>query len=92
MASFAELDENNIVLRVVVVNNGDILDDDGNESEQKGIDICNSICGQGTWLQCSYNGTRRGTYPGIGYRYDAERDIFVAPPCPESLTPAPQDG
>lgn len=91
MASFAELDENNVVLRVVVVDNADILDEDGNEVEQKGIDICNAICGQGTWLQCSYNGRIRGVYPGIGYTYDAARDVFVAPPEPELLTPPPQE-
>lgn len=91
MASFAELDENGTVLRVVVVDNTDILDDDGNEIEQKGIDICNAICGQGKWLQCSYNGNIRGTYPGIGYTYDAAKDIFVAPLEPELLTSPPRE-
>lgn len=86
MAHFAQIDENNVVLRVVAVNNADILDDDGNEVEQKGIDICNAICGQGTWLQCSYNGNIRGVYPGIGYTYDPAQDIFL-PPAAESLTP-----
>ena len=90
MAHFAEIDKNGTVLRVVVVSNAEIIDDDGNEIEQKGIDICNAICGQGTWLQCSYNGKRRGIYPGIGYAYDAAQDIFVAPPEPELLTPQPR--
>ena len=37
MAHFAELDENNIVTRVVVIHNNELLDDEGNESEAKGI-------------------------------------------------------
>jgi len=39
MAHFAKLDENNIVLEVLVVNNEDIVDDQGEESEQKGVDF-----------------------------------------------------
>ncbi len=37
MAHFAELDENNIVTRVLVVNNEDILDGEGQESESVGV-------------------------------------------------------
>ena len=37
MAHFAELNENNIVTQVIVVHNNELLDDDGNESEAKGI-------------------------------------------------------
>lgn len=40
MAHFAELDENNKVIQVIVVHNNELLDDNGNESEQKGIDFC----------------------------------------------------
>ena len=37
MEHFAELDENNMVLRVLVVNNNDIIDENGLEREQIGI-------------------------------------------------------
>ena len=40
----------------------------------------------GEWLQCSYSGAFRGAYPGIGWRYDAELDEFMAP---EMLTEIP---
>lgn len=80
MAHFAELDENDIVLRVVVVNNSDLMDADGNESEQIGVQYLNSVLGSdNTWVQTSYNATFRGVYAGIGFSYDRVRDVFVPP-------------
>ena len=78
MAHFAELDENNIVKQVIVVHNNELLDENGMESEQKGIDFCVAHYG-GTWIQTSYNGTFRGQYAGIGYAYDSVTDVFIAP-------------
>jgi hypothetical protein len=75
MAHFAELDENNIVLRVIVVNNNELLDENGNEIEQKGIDFCSNLLG-GTWIQTSYNGNIRKNYAGIGMFYDSTLDLF----------------
>jgi hypothetical protein len=77
MAHFAQL-ENNIVTKVIVVANQDILDENGQESEQKGIDFCSNLLG-GTWKQTSYNGNIRKNYAGIGYTYDEGRDAFIAP-------------
>jgi hypothetical protein len=77
MAHFAQL-ENNIVTKVIVVANQDILDENGQENEQKGIDFCSNLLG-GTWKQTSYNGNIRKNYAGIGYTYDEGRDAFIAP-------------
>lgn len=77
MAHFAQL-ENNIVTRVIVVNNEVITDENGNENEQKGIDFCSHHVG-GTWKQTSYNGKIRKNYASIGYTYDEVRDAFIAP-------------
>lgn len=77
MAHFAELDNNNTVLRVIVVNNNDLLVN-GKENEQKGIEFCQSLFG-GTWVQTSYHGNIRYNYAGIGYTYDADADAFIAP-------------
>lgn len=83
MAHFAELDENNVVLRVIVVNNEDTLDDMGQESEQKGIDFCVGLFG-GRWVQCSYNRRIRKNYPAEGFTYDQARDAFIpAQPGPD---------
>ena len=77
MAHFAKL-ENNIVQQVIVVSNEDILDEQGKESEEKGISFCFNLLG-GTWKQTSYNGRIRKNYAGIGYTYDEGRDAFIAP-------------
>ena len=77
MAHFAKL-ENNIVTQVIVVANQDILDENGQESEQKGIDFCSNLLG-GTWIQTSYNGNIRKNYAGIGYKYDPALDAFIPP-------------
>ena len=77
MAHFAQL-ENNIVTKVIVVANQDILDENGQESEQKGIDFCSNLLG-GDWKQTSYNGRIRKNYAGVGYTYDETLDAFVPP-------------
>ena len=87
MAHFVELDENNVVIKGVVVHNNELLID-GVENEQKGIDFCVAHFG-GNWIQTSYN-TRGGihseggtplrkNYAGIGYTYDSARDAFIPP-------------
>jgi hypothetical protein len=78
MAHFAQLDENNVVLQVIVVHNNECLDADGNESEDIGVAFCQSLLG-GNWKQTSYNGNMRKNYAGIGYTYDAGRNAFIAP-------------
>ena len=75
MAHFAKLDENNYVIAVHVVNN-DALDTDNEESS--GIAFLTGLYGYDKWKQTSYNGSFRGTYAGIGYRYDPDLDIFIA--------------
>jgi hypothetical protein len=82
MAHFAELDENNIVTRVIVVHNNELIDGEENESEQLGIDFCVAHYG-GRWIQTSYNRLMRKNYAGIGYLYDPIRDAFI-PPKPEN--------
>jgi hypothetical protein len=94
MSHFAELDENNIVLRVLV---GD------NNLPNEGYDWFVENLG-GTWVQTSYNGTIRKNFAGIGYTYNEELDAFIAPQPFESWTlntqtakwmsptPYPQDG
>jgi hypothetical protein len=68
MSHFAEIDENNIVLRVLV--------GDNNEPDE-GEAFMNSL--GGTWVKTSYNSTIRKNYAGVGYLYDSDRDAFIAP-------------
>lgn len=69
MAHFAEINSNNIVLRVVVTNNQEI---------NEGYDWLVANLG-GTWVQTSYNATIRKNFAGIGFTYDSERDAFIPP-------------
>jgi hypothetical protein len=87
MAHFAQLDNNNIVINIIVVNNNELLDQEGNEVEQKGIDFCKSLFGENTnWVQTSYNGNIRKNYAGIGFSYDQTKDVFIQPKPYDSWT------
>ena len=78
MAHFAELGLDNLVIRVIVVSNDELLDENHVEQEQKGIDLCRNLFG-GTWVQTSYNGKIRKNFAGSGYTYDSTRDAFIPP-------------
>ena len=79
MAHFCQLDENNIVTKVIVVDNKEIADPfTGQEDEILGIAFCKKLLG-GKWVQTSYNGNIRKRYAGIGYSYNVSLDAFVAP-------------
>ena len=70
MSHWAEIDSNNIVLRVLV--------GDNNEADE-GEAFMNSL--GGTWVKTSYNGNIRKNYAGIGYAYDPGFDAFIPPKC-----------
>ena len=78
MAHFAELGEDNVVLRVIIVANEELLDENNQESEAKGVEFCRNLLG-GTWKQTSYNGNIRSRYAGIGYTYNSALDAYIAP-------------
>jgi hypothetical protein len=78
MAHFAEIDPAGVVIRVVVIHNDELLDDAGLESEAKGAAFCRALFG-GTWVQTSYNATRRKNFAGEGYAFDSQRDAFIPP-------------
>jgi hypothetical protein len=71
MSHWAELDDNNKVLRVLV---GDNNDPAGDEGYQWLIDNLG-----GTWVKTSYNAKFRYNYAGKGYSYDPIDDAFIAP-------------
>ena len=102
MAHFAELDANNVVLRVIVVGNKDTSDANGVEKESIGQAFCERLFG-GNWVQTSYNGNFRKRYAGIGYTYRPDLDAFISPqPFPswtldanadwQAPVPMPDDG
>lgn len=79
MAHFAKLNKNNIVISINTVNNQVLLDENGQEQEDKGIEFLTNLHGYSKWKQCSYNGTIRKNYPTFGFKYDEERDAFIPP-------------
>lgn len=80
MAHFAKLDSNNIVETVHVVDNENLLNENGVEEEAIGIAYLNNVHGEvSTWVQTSYNSKFRKNYAGIGYSYDASKDAFIGP-------------
>jgi hypothetical protein len=78
MAHFAELDENNIVIRIIVVHDNECKDQDGNESEVIGALFCHKLLG-GRWIQTSYNNRIRKQYAGVDSVYNADADVFILP-------------
>jgi hypothetical protein len=79
MAHFAELDNNNRVIRVIALDNDKLSDGLGGEDELVGINYCKSLFGQETnWIQTSYNNSFRGNFAGEGYIYDPEKNIFMS--------------
>lgn len=68
----ARVDENNVVQEVIVIPY--MQDDDATITA-----YCNSIGIQGKWLDCSFTGSRRGSYPGTGFIYDPDADEFRLP-------------
>jgi hypothetical protein len=70
MSHWAELDENNIVIRVLV---GD------NNSLDEGKEFMESLGGK--WVQTSYNGRIRKNFAGISFYYDSNLDAFISTKC-----------
>jgi hypothetical protein len=74
MSYFAEIDGNNVVLRVVAV-----PDDQEHRGEEY---LAQDVGLGGRWVQTSFNARIRRRFAGTGDTYDAAQDAFV-PPRPE---------
>ena len=92
MAHFAELDEENVVVNVVVVDNSvmtiplfpDNPDGPKEEREELGIAYLQAMFGaHSRWVQTSYSGSMRRKYAAIGDTYVEEVNAFFTP---EELT------
>lgn len=71
MPHFAEINDSNIVQRVIVVSNSNT------PNEAAGIAFCKALLGSDTnWVQTSYNDNIRCRFAGIGMKYDATNDVF----------------
>ena len=82
MAHFAEIDNNNKVLRVVVACNQDIANNGGEQSEQAAEHfktVCPLSKNGVKWVQTSYNNNFKKQYAGIDYMFDSTKNKFIAP-------------
>lgn len=80
MAHFAELNENNEVIYVCFIRNDDIMDENGNEVEQIGINHLKLHHGsERRWVQTSMSRSFRKNWGGIGYIYREDLDAFIPP-------------
>jgi len=80
MAHFAKINGQGFVEKVVVVNNNELLDENGVEQEQLGFEFLQNLFGRNTiWVQTSYNNSFRRLYAAIGYTYNKKYDIFIEP-------------
>lgn len=80
MAYFAQIDDDGNVLQVISISNNDAPDPAPTHSEPIGQAFIADVLGlPGTWVQTSYNGSFRKQYAGIGWRYDADADVFISP-------------
>ena len=90
MAHFAKISETNEVLQVLTLDNKDMLNENGIETESVGqqyLEQHNNWPAQ-MWIQTSYNTSQgihklggaplRGNYAGIGYIWDEDNNIFYA--------------
>lgn len=73
MSHWAELNEDNKVIRVLVGDNNDPFGDEGYKWLIDNLG--------GTWVKTSYNGNIRKNFAGVGYSYDSILDAFIAPKC-----------
>jgi len=72
MAHYAFLDKDNIVTEVIVgIDETETIE--GLDTETWYGNIRGQVC-----KRTSYNGKIRKNYAGIGYKYDATRDAFIA--------------
>ena len=82
MAHFAQLDDDNKVLQVIVIGNADIGEPELSYPDTEPLGqafISNVLKLGGVWKQTSYNNNYRKQYAGIGYEYDEDGDVFVSP-------------
>jgi len=78
MAHFAEVGDDNIVIRVVVVDDQQLRDEENRENEALGKAYLEAQLG-GTWVQTSYNNKFRVRFAGAGMVWDEGRNAFYLP-------------
>ena len=82
MAHFAELNNSNEVLRVIVISNDDVNANGGDQHADAETFVASIVphsTGGTAWKQTSYNNNFRKQYAGLGYTYDSSKNKFISP-------------
>lgn len=89
MAHFAKIGLDNKVIDTVVIDNIHLMDHQGNEQEEKGIEYLRNLTGHEIWVQYSYNTYANTHVLGktpfrknsaiVGGTYNSELDAFIPP-------------
>jgi hypothetical protein len=87
MAHYAKIGSEGIVEDIIVIDDINCLDSNGNEIESIGATFCQELFG-GTWVKTSYNSfggvhntgkdPLRGSYAKLGDTYDSSREAFIS--------------
>lgn len=85
MAHFVKIDADGFVIDAIVVSNEDAPDPAPVNSEPLGQEFIAAMAEgeprlSGTWIQTSWSGAFRKQFAaGVGFRYDADADVFIEP-------------
>jgi len=79
MAHYAEINKENIVVRVLAIADKDTIDNTNKENEEIGKKFCRDNFGGEKWIKTSYNNIIRKKFAAIGDSYDESLDAFIPP-------------
>jgi hypothetical protein len=81
MANFAEINDNNVVLRVIVIDNNDVIANGGDQSigAEEFVKRLVPFTSGVRWVQTSIDGSFRKQYADIGYTFNSTKNKFIAP-------------
>ena len=80
MKQFAMLDEQDFVQQVILIDSAQCLDENGNFSEEKGIEQCKLLYGENSkWAFSDPTGVFRKNYALSNYRFDRKLNAFIPP-------------
>lgn len=78
---FAQIDDRDIVQRVIVVSDEDCVDSNDEHNEEVGIAFCKILTQDSSskWKESFKDGSQRGRPAGIGYKYDSTLNAYIPP-------------
>jgi|TARA_R110000824_G_scaffold107886_1_gene254587 hypothetical protein len=79
MIHFAQIGLNNKIIAVNCVDDSVILDAEGIEREDLGVDFLANLTGWHIWKRTWTDGSQRYNYAGKGFTWDEDAEAFIPP-------------